>query len=697
MRYFKWICKVFFLCLILSTLAVSASAADFAGGSGTANSPYLISTKEQLNRVRNNLNAHYKLTADITFTSSDFSPSGKFYNGGAGWEPIGSGSVFKGTFDGNGYTISGLYQSIVLTKSMGYGAYGGLFGGIREATVKNLGLLNLDISITANSYGNVYIGGVTGSIGSGSTVKNCYSTGKITGNSSASGRVYAGGIAGISQTCDIRDCYNLSTVSAKAASTEYADAGGIVGDSSGTTISGCYNKGKITGGFAGGIVGYASATTISDCYNTESVAGNNNALMCRAGGIVGYASGGVSECYNTGSVTASSSSSAICGGIAGQMTSPLEACYNLGTVTAAGTGSGNSKAFAGGIAGLLYRNISRSYNTGAVTASGTSNSEVFLGGITGKAYSTNAVEVNVKNCYNTGSVKEGMASMARKSYVGGIAGHAESTGAYSRRTTISDCYHAGTVKAKTAGAYTGGVAGYKGGYTDILKCYYLDTSDVGIGSGTGTTTKCTTAQMETKNTFSGLDFTNTWTMRGNADYLYPELIGVSMIYTKTATSAKLTSLPVKLVYEQGEELDVTGGKLQVSYDNGTSKTVAITTEMVTGFDSSAVGSQTLTVSYDGISVRFTVDVVTELVPTISIDFVGETAARLTITHNKEGTCFLAVYDSEGRMISCGAGAVTDNVGEATVSLIPFEAVSGYTVKAFLVDLQNIPVCECVIT
>ena len=38
---------------------------EFAGGSGTEADPYLIETKEQLNNVRNNLGAHFKLVADI--------------------------------------------------------------------------------------------------------------------------------------------------------------------------------------------------------------------------------------------------------------------------------------------------------------------------------------------------------------------------------------------------------------------------------------------------------------------------------------------------------------------------------------------------------------------------------------------------------------------------------------------------------
>src|SRR5699024_8756635 len=54
--------------------------ADFAGGDGTKENPYLIETPEQLDKVRDNLGAHYKLIADIDLGVAP-------YNEGEGWEP----------------------------------------------------------------------------------------------------------------------------------------------------------------------------------------------------------------------------------------------------------------------------------------------------------------------------------------------------------------------------------------------------------------------------------------------------------------------------------------------------------------------------------------------------------------------------------------------------------------------------------
>jgi len=80
--------------------------------------------------------------------------------------------------------------------------------------------------------------------------------------------------------------------------------------------------------------------------------------------------------------------------------------------------------------------------------------------------------------------------------------------------------------------------------------------------------------------------------------------------------------------------------------------------------------------------------------TIEILDVSATSATLTITNNEAGTCYVAVYGIYGQMLSYGLTPVTADAGEVTVSITPFTTTSPYTVKAFLVDTQGIPVCEC---
>ena len=86
---------LFFLCLCHGPVR-----AQFAGGTGTLDEPYLISSAEQLNAIGmdpNHWDKHFKLTADIDLSAY---PGRRFSVIGALEVP------FRGVFDGNGHAIS---------------------------------------------------------------------------------------------------------------------------------------------------------------------------------------------------------------------------------------------------------------------------------------------------------------------------------------------------------------------------------------------------------------------------------------------------------------------------------------------------------------------------------------------------------------------------------------------------------------
>ncbi|MBQ4317344.1 MAG: hypothetical protein IJC20_03755, partial [Clostridia bacterium] len=153
--------------LPFGSLSVFAATGEFAGGDGTEGNPYLIATKAQLNNVRNYLDAHFKMIADIEFDDSDFEKNGDFYNNGAGFEPIGASaeSSFNGTFDGDGHVIKNLYVNIKSYSTI----YAGLFGYIKAAQIGNLGIVDGNITVTHyyddDSY--AYAGGIVGYNSSG--------------------------------------------------------------------------------------------------------------------------------------------------------------------------------------------------------------------------------------------------------------------------------------------------------------------------------------------------------------------------------------------------------------------------------------------------------------------------------------------------------------------------------------------------
>ncbi|MBQ9383132.1 MAG: bacterial Ig-like domain-containing protein [Ruminiclostridium sp.] len=73
------------------------------------------------------------------------------------------------------------------------------------------------------------------------------------------------------------------------------------------------------------------------------------------------------------------------------------------------------------------------------------------------------------------------------------------------------------------------------------------------------------------------------------------------------TGVKISSKP-RTSYTLGDKLDLTGGKLLVTYNSGSTKTINMTADMVSGFDSSSEGERTLTVTYSGFTVTYGINV-----------------------------------------------------------------------------------------
>lgn len=209
-----------------------AAASSFAGGTGTAEDPWIITTPQQLDNVRNDLSAHYQLVNDIDL-SSYVSSGGAGYHGGAGWEPIGNDlTSFTGTFDGQGHKIIGLQ--------------------INRPSSNFIGL-----------FGNVGLGGKVEDIG-------------IEGGS-VSGNMHTGGLVGLNDRGSIINAYSSCSVNGDRGT------GGLAGSNSGS-ISNAYATGSINGrDGAGGLVGYNfDYSSITDAYAIGRVNGSTN-----VGGLVG--------------------------------------------------------------------------------------------------------------------------------------------------------------------------------------------------------------------------------------------------------------------------------------------------------------------------------------------------------------------------------------------------------------------------
>jgi len=212
---------------------------------------------------------------------------------------------------------------------------------------------------------------------------------------------------------------------------------GVIGGSA-TALSS-----SLSGSYSGGIIGscfsFLSTVTVSNCYNTGSVTASSLLNEAIAGGIIGDSLSEltISNCYNIGSVTASTSlNGADAGGITGStfLQSSIQKCYNTGRVTAL---SSLGDAEAGGIDGVTFlsSSIMNCYNTGSVTASSASSwASVYAGGIIGNV---DVSSLTVSNCYSTGSTATSYSSSQyTHAYAGGIAGNAGLSS-----LTISNCYY----------------------------------------------------------------------------------------------------------------------------------------------------------------------------------------------------------------------------------------------------------------
>lgn len=291
----KAIC-VFMAVIMASTLIPITTLASDGDTCLIGTAQELEAFRDRVNKGENNLNA--KLTANIVlnenFEQDKFSVSDDgtvTYDNKAvpdsfsTWTPIGDSGYhnYNGTFDGNGYTISGVY--INNSDSMEQA----LFSCIGETgTVKNLGLTNSFI------YSKNYVGGIVGTNNYG-TVTNCYNDATVYGIYTVGGVVSYG--AGV-----MTDCYNSGTITAVS-----YNAGGVIAANYGETVK-CYNTGKVSGGNQiGGVVGFDNGA-VYDCFNLGEVTGDS-----QVGGVVGYNSFTIANCYNVGVVKGNEQSGSVSG------------------------------------------------------------------------------------------------------------------------------------------------------------------------------------------------------------------------------------------------------------------------------------------------------------------------------------------------------------------------------------------------
>lgn len=197
-------------------------SSDFANynADGSAEKPYLIHSANQLNGVLrsnkyNQTGVHFKLANDIFFNTHLLQENGTPRSGAIAWEPF----DFKGILDGNGKTIYGVY---VNKNSLGDGESLGFFKNL-NGTVKNLAIVDSNVSTDEVSNPNSSAGLLCGTLKEGASVSNCLFHGRVSASS------YCSGIAGRvdANNTSITDCFANVHVTYPASSSNPFTASGL--------------------------------------------------------------------------------------------------------------------------------------------------------------------------------------------------------------------------------------------------------------------------------------------------------------------------------------------------------------------------------------------------------------------------------------------------------------------------------------
>ena len=369
----------------------------YAGGEGTAESPWLIADAASLRAVRGDLvsgeTKYFKMIQDVDIS-------------GAEWAPLNNEGNFDKfiNFDGNGKTISGL----TITEPVAYASFAGvLYGTLKDVTFEGA-------SINA---GNNKAGVVCGYLGTNKNLTECLLTGVTVKDSAIEGAAYLGGVIGqVAIVTTVTDCHILNSTVTSSVN----NVGGFVGvpDVAGAAFEDCSAEGvKVVSTaavqYAGGFVGNINkVTNFTRCLVKDAVIDAPNTK--RVGGFAGQAGkydGVITGCVVENATIDCGQNS---GGFVGvNYFGTIEKCAVIGgKITANSSHVGGFAGYPEGTAALNSK-ISDSYATMEVVG----GEQAEVGGFIGIAKGL----IIVERCYASGAV----------------SGTHESTGAFAGRVDVN--------------------------------------------------------------------------------------------------------------------------------------------------------------------------------------------------------------------------------------------------------------------
>lgn len=307
--------------MLAVVMVITLCGAFTAFGDETETITISVGTAEELKEFADNcrldswsVGKYVELTDDIDLTDVSFLPV----------------PVFGGTFNGNGYCISGLSLDADTSSQ-------GLFRYItRDGVVENLTVTGY----LSSGENQEYLGGITGSLEG--IVRNCTFEGNINGS------FYVGGIAGINhKTGRIESCVFKGSANGEQFT------GGIAGENNGV-ITDSENYGRVNTSSKEDIELEAvlssngSGSVLRQAGETLDKVRTVSEISQDTGGIAGYSTGMITNCLNKGVVGYEHIGYNV-GGIAGRSSGYLLRCRNENTV--------NGRKDVGGICGQMVPDV----------------------------------------------------------------------------------------------------------------------------------------------------------------------------------------------------------------------------------------------------------------------------------------------------------------------------------------------------
>ena len=336
-------------------------------------------------------------------------------------------------------------------------------------------------------------------------------------------------------------------------------------------------------------------------------------------------------------------------GIAGYATDnvKIENCKNTASIT------GNKNV--GGILGEAYNNeesisvgIKNCANEGAVNGTGSA-----VGGIVGKMEGQNSII----DCYNRGNIT-GFNNYA------GIVG--QSTGALV--ATIKNCYSVGAVTAYGASTNAGYALIGGGKNYALTNCYAIKQDGLNLAyKGTNATTEeCdfkSAAEMQSAEFAATLGSAFQYNVGG-----YPTLKDPEPVVEKNVVSISVKS--AKTTCYTGDELELS---VTVAYDDNSSEVIT-KGFTVAGFDNTAPGKQTVTVTYKEKTDSIEIEVIKK--PEFD-DFFAGIVNSVEVTNDATYPYVVDMTDSDGL---CLRSSNPDQGNTSSTSTITLKAKANVTLS-----------------